>query len=528
MGNSRRKVLKTAGLAAAIIFSDLIVRWSGGGQVRAASKSGEYVPVSQITGEESEYIPIYAEESEYTVQEGDCLWTIAQAHYGDGSRSYEIAAHNKIADPDFIYPGQELSLLGKKLYIPKQEGSLGGLEYGVFQFDVPKEWAFGTTGLDTELGAFYPRSEETVVTFNVSRNNFGRNGFSADLEEFYKSLNGRKEEVLGEIADRLHFETYTLENGDALYFYSFELEDGDGKIWTEAVGYRLCENLKAEFIGIGPNAEGYPVEDLVRYITADFKEDASEGIGEDFSIWSGAGADYMGEDSWDYEGFHNAFAVGYKAVTGKAWKSPAQQAALNHISEAEDYAVTWEEPILECGVRRFLGKDMEEPVYASELEEITVLGLVEWYPDDMLYVNDDTYSCSFAEIWQEFEDRPLPDDFGEAVIRDMQHFVNLDTVLLQISDLESYSGLGELTGLKSLILSRDIEDRETQIKDISFLGNLKELEELTLAKAFEGISDWSVLKECPNLKYVDLETGEGCDFSFLDYVENLVVNGKKY
>ena len=171
---------------------------------------------------------------------------------------------------------------------------------------------------------------------------------------------------------------------------------------------------------------------------------------------------------------------------------------------------------------------MEEPVYVSELEEITVLGLVEWYPDDMLYVNDDTYSCSFAEIWQEFEDRPLPDDFGEAVIRDMQHFVNLETVLLQISDLESYNGLGELTGLKSLILSRDIEDRETQIKDISFLGNLKELEELTLAKAFEGISDWSVLKECPNLKYVDLETGEGCDFSFLDYVENLVVNGKKY
>lgn len=37
-----------------------------------------------------------------------------------------------------------------------------------------------------------------------------------------------------------------------------------------------------------------------------------------------------------------------------------------------------------------------------------------------------------------------------------------------------------------------------------------------------------MLKECPNLKYVDLETGEGCDFSFLDSVESLVVNGTKY
>lgn len=528
MRYSRKRILKTAGWTAGIIISSMIVRWSGAGQVWAASKFGEYTPVSQITGKESEYIPVYTEGSEYTVKEGDCLWTIAKNCYGDGSRSFEIAANNKIQNPDLIYPGQELSLLGEKLYIPKQEGSLGGLQYGVFQFDFPKDWAFGTTGLDAELGALYPRGVNTEVTFNVSINNFGRNGFSTDFEAFCESLNHRKEEVLGEKAGSLQFETYTLENGDALYFYFFELEDKDGKLWTEAVGYRLCENLKAEFIGIGPKDEAYPIENLVRYMTADFKENASEGIDEDFSIWSGAGASYMGEDSWDYKGFHNAFAVGYKAVTGKAWKSSAEQAALHHISEAEDYVVSWEEPILECGVRRFLEKGEKELVYASELEEITVLGLIEWYPDDMLYVNDESYSCSFEKIWQNFEDSSLPDDFGRAVIQDMRHFVNLETVLLQISDLESYSGLGELTGLKRLVLSRDIEDRETQVKDISFLGNLKELEELRLEKAFEEISDWSVLKECPNLKYVELETGEGCDFSFLEGVENLIVNGEEY
>lgn len=46
--------------------------------------------------------------SSYTVQKGDCLWKIAQQHYGKGSdygRIYD-ANNNQISNPNLIYPGQ--------------------------------------------------------------------------------------------------------------------------------------------------------------------------------------------------------------------------------------------------------------------------------------------------------------------------------------------------------------------------------------------------------------------------------------
>jgi LysM repeat protein len=47
----------------------------------------------------------------YTVESGDCLWNIAKACYGDGSRFNEIYEANKSTiggNPDLIYPGQVL------------------------------------------------------------------------------------------------------------------------------------------------------------------------------------------------------------------------------------------------------------------------------------------------------------------------------------------------------------------------------------------------------------------------------------
>ena len=55
----------------------------------------------------------------YTVESGDCLWNIAKACYGDGSRYNEIYEANKGTiggNPDRIYPGQVL-------VIPNASGS---------------------------------------------------------------------------------------------------------------------------------------------------------------------------------------------------------------------------------------------------------------------------------------------------------------------------------------------------------------------------------------------------------------------
>lgn len=47
----------------------------------------------------------------YTVQAGDCLWSLAEQYYGDGSQYKRLAAANpQIKNPDLIYPGQVLTI----------------------------------------------------------------------------------------------------------------------------------------------------------------------------------------------------------------------------------------------------------------------------------------------------------------------------------------------------------------------------------------------------------------------------------
>ena len=47
----------------------------------------------------------------YTVQAGDCLWTLAEKYYGDGSQYKKLAAANPdIKNPNLIYPGQVLTI----------------------------------------------------------------------------------------------------------------------------------------------------------------------------------------------------------------------------------------------------------------------------------------------------------------------------------------------------------------------------------------------------------------------------------
>lgn len=47
----------------------------------------------------------------YTVQPGDCLWTIAEQYYGSGSQYKKLAAANPdIKNPNLIYPGQVLTI----------------------------------------------------------------------------------------------------------------------------------------------------------------------------------------------------------------------------------------------------------------------------------------------------------------------------------------------------------------------------------------------------------------------------------
>lgn len=48
--------------------------------------------------------------NEYTVVQGDNLWTIAERAYGDGYKWVEIARANKLDNPDIIHAGNKLTL----------------------------------------------------------------------------------------------------------------------------------------------------------------------------------------------------------------------------------------------------------------------------------------------------------------------------------------------------------------------------------------------------------------------------------
>jgi 5'-nucleotidase len=46
----------------------------------------------------------------YTIKKGESLWTIAQAHYGDGNKWKRIAAANPKLNPDRVQAGQTIVL----------------------------------------------------------------------------------------------------------------------------------------------------------------------------------------------------------------------------------------------------------------------------------------------------------------------------------------------------------------------------------------------------------------------------------
>ena len=73
------------------------------GNTDGVERVDEELTVKEDDGSESEM---------YVVEEGDTLWAIATATYGDGNRYPEIFEANKpmLDDPDKIYPGQVLRI----------------------------------------------------------------------------------------------------------------------------------------------------------------------------------------------------------------------------------------------------------------------------------------------------------------------------------------------------------------------------------------------------------------------------------
>lgn len=79
-----------------------------GTKVVKVSKNSATVSVNRKTTNS----PAPKQNDTYTVKKGDCLWNIAKAIYGDGSKYTKIyeANKDKITNPNLIYPDQVLTI----------------------------------------------------------------------------------------------------------------------------------------------------------------------------------------------------------------------------------------------------------------------------------------------------------------------------------------------------------------------------------------------------------------------------------
>ena len=77
----------------------------------AAEETAAAEPVEEAVADEpiAEAAPEPAART-YTVVSGDTLWAIAERFYGDGNKYQVIADASGVANPDLIYPGQELTI----------------------------------------------------------------------------------------------------------------------------------------------------------------------------------------------------------------------------------------------------------------------------------------------------------------------------------------------------------------------------------------------------------------------------------
>lgn len=110
-------------------------------------------------------------------------------------------------------------------------------------------------------------------------------------------------------------------------------------------------------------------------------------------------------------------------------------------------------------------------------------------------------------------------------LEDLRHFRGLKSMelTLRAPSITDLSYLGNLTELR--VLDLDIYSADTQVENVDFLGKLTNLRTLCMGgwywkqshynEYFEGITDLSILSNCPRLAYLTLRAGNVESYDFL-------------
>lgn len=479
-------------------------------------KNSDYVLVSEKPEGKvgGDYLEFVSNEI-YRVEGGDTLWKIAKSHWGSGALYQQILADNPdvVKAPELLMPGTELAL---KRNFYTSVGVADFIDSRVFR-DVML--------LEAEAFRMDKFSPPYRIFLSVPYLNDLQDADPyVNWEEFQKEVTACSKEICGERVSDLAFERYQVTRFGSLCGYSFSFDAGDKEYMIMAY---FCYNDERKSEAFALCDKDYCTEKQLEEI----KGKVFYGVVRylDPGTYYVKTQDYIGWEDWNYPQLRNPFTDAMEHL----YTGPLEQAE----HDPNDVILQWKEPAFEKLVREELADlwqltpeekqaFMERDMTAGDLSKIEKLK-ISYFPE-----NSETEEFLCVQLNGHTEGRELGATVSEErsetpkllnTLDDLKNFPELKKLDIRLfdSNITDLSCIGELTNLQ--ILNCNISSREVQVENIDFLGNLVNLRTLCLGGwglgeitfFFNGVTDLSVLSNCPHLAYLTLLTGNVESYDFL-------------
>lgn len=478
----------------------------------------------------------------YTVQTGDTLWGIAREYYGSGMAFEKLWEDNadRINTPETLQVGTRLDLekrfyvnVGMQDYIHEDvmhTGTVSGSE----------AWYWNADG--------YPYQISHMLT---KRNDLEEKDPYRHWEAFQREVTDCGRRLCRDRVSEITFERYQVTDVCDLCYYQFVFDGGSSKYLIMAAFVYAGEIENEVFtvqnaLGTLPIShqhmknEVFTVCDLDRCDEADLEEAkgktfymAARSI--DSLMYQPKMEDYVGADDWNYPELHNPFTQAMRSLC----EEPLARTGIDSGEyDSESEQIHWKDSVLEelvqeqlAGLWQLTDEEkkafMARPMTTADLAGVERLGLYENREKKAVYLKLNDYEADMGFGVSEGENRSGRDQTALTTLDDLANFTQLRAlnIYLRGSDIVDFSAVGELAGLRELVLMTDNAQIELENNDLLFLGKLKNLRKLNLfgrdqtgdkmVFALDRITDLSILENCPHLAYLRLTTGNVESYDFL-------------
>ena len=167
-------------------------------------------------------------------------------------------------------------------------------------------------------------------------------------------------------------------------------------------------------------------------------------------------------------------------------------------SVQESDAIVWDDPFLEAGIRKALGKSNGETISEADTALITALAVL----GDSVIINDAEIASElqFTYLGVYLPDSQTPVVVPERIIsmKDLAYFPNLKTLTLIVSGVDGIEGLKSCTSMEELTLYC------IGLEDAAPLASMHDLQKLYIRGAELDENDLQTLGQLSNIEYLSL------------------------